>query len=165
MSTSTSTTHLEMMQRYADEFLQETESTTATTADLAEWAMRTGRWEPPRDVAMRLCKEEFGKALREQYIKDDAGHSVRAKHVCRITAGSKQQYLWADIRSAPRKHIEGSFRQRREQVVGDLRQLDRDNNYWHQLHPEQKPIQIVFDFTEDVAEGRFPGEYPPKNPR
>lgn len=158
-------TYLEALQGYADEYLQETNSVTATTADLAEWAIRTGRWTPPRDISMRLCKEDFARALREQYIKDEDGQPVRAKHVLRERMGDRQQYLWADIRQAPRKHIEGSFRQRREQVVGDLRQLDRDNSYWQKHNPTEKPIQIPLDFTEDVFEGRYPGKYPPRKPR
>jgi hypothetical protein len=163
--TKSAKTYLETMQGFADEYLRETNRMTATTADLAEWAIRTGRWTAPRDISMRLCKEDFGKALREQYIKNDAGQPVRAKHVFRERKGDTQQYLWADIRNAPRMHIEGSFRQRREQVVGDLRQLDRDINYWHQHNPKEKAIQIVFDFTDDVREGRYSGQYPPKKPR
>jgi len=165
MPTKTAKTYLEALQGYADEYLAETSSITATTAEFAEWAIRTGRWSPPRDIAMRLCKEDFARAMREQYIKDDAGQPVRAKHVCRERRGDQQQFFWGDIRSVPRKHMEGSFRQRREQVVGDLRQLDRDNNYWKKTHPDEKPIQIVFDFTEDIEEGRFPGQYPPRQPR
>jgi len=165
MSTRTAKTYLESLQEFADEYLAETGKVTARSADFAEWAIRTGRWSPPRDIAMRLCKEDFARALREQYIKDDAGQPVRQKHVCRVRRGDEQQYLWADIRNAPRRHIELSFRQRREQVVGDLRQLDRDNNYWLKNHPNEKPIQIVFDFTDDVEEGRFSGDYKPKQPR
>jgi hypothetical protein len=165
MITRSAKTYLEALQGYADEYLSATNSATATTAELAEWAIRTERWKPPRGIAMRLCKEDFARALREQYIKDDAGQPVRAKHVLRERKGDQQQYLWADIRNAPRKHIEGSFRQRREQVVGDLRQLDRDNNYWQKMNPNEKPIQIVFDFTDDIIEGRYSGQYPPKKPR
>jgi len=165
MSTHIAKTYLETMQHYADEYLAESGQITATTAEFAEWAIRTGRWQPPQDIAIRLCKQDFARAMREQCIKDDAGQPVRAKHACRLPSGDRQQYFWADIRNAPRTHIAMSFRQRREQVVGDLRQLDRDNNYWEKKHPGEEPIQIVFDFTDDVAEGRFSGQYPPKQPR
>jgi len=161
----TNKTYLEAMQGFADQFLAETNRIRVTTAELAEWAIKTGRWLPPRDIALRLCKQDFAKAMREQYIKNSAGQPVRSKHVCREKRGDKQQYFWADIANAPRNHIEGSFRQRREQVVGDLRQLDRDNNYWQETHEGQKPIQIPFDFTDDVVEGRFSGTYPPRKPR
>jgi hypothetical protein len=165
MITRTSKTYLESMQGYADQYLAETGQISATTAELAEWAIRTGRWIPPRNIAIRLCKEDFARAMREQYIKDENGLPVRAKHVCRESRGDTQQYLWADIRNAPRQHIAESFRQRREQIVGDCRQLDRDNNFWEKAHPSEKPIKIPFDFTDDVEEGRYSGEYPPKQPR
>jgi len=106
----------------------------------------------------RQCKEEFSKALREQYIKDDNGQSVRAKHVARIRKGDTQQHLWADIRFAPRGHMETAFQQRREQIVGDCRQLATDIEYYNGHHPGEEPIQLYFDFTDDVEEGMYSGE-------
>jgi hypothetical protein len=58
-----------------------------------------------------------------------------------------------------------AFRQRREQIVGDCRQLNRDISYYNSAHPEGKPIQTTFDFRDDVAEGEFSGDYPPSQPR
>ena len=137
----------------------------ATTREFATWAMQTGRWTPPPDLLLKKCQEDFAKALREQYIHDEHGRPVRAKHVARFVGGGEQQYLWADIRSAPKTHIENSFRLRRQQIVGDCRQLNRDREYWNKMHAKEEPIQLWFDFTDDVEEGEFPKEYPPKKPR
>ncbi len=63
----TSKTYLESMQGFADEYLAETKRVRITTAELAEWAIRTGRWMPPRDISLRLCKQDFAKAMRTIY--------------------------------------------------------------------------------------------------
>ena len=158
-------TYLEALQDYADEYLEEMDKTEATTEDLAAWAIQTERWEPPPDLVLKKCKDDFAKALREQYIKDSEGRPVRAKHVARRKSGGRQLYFWADIRRTSRKHMVSSFQLRREQIVGDCRQLDRDQNYWNTAHPNEKPIQLCFDFSDDVEEGRFATKYPPKQPR
>ena len=149
----------ETLQRFADEYFQEAGKPTATTKELAVWAIRTGRWEPPSDLVIKKCREDFSRALRDQHIIDTSGQPVRAKHVARITRGDVQLHLWADIRRAPREHMETAFQQRREQIVGDCPQLDRDVKYYNGLHPKSAPIQLVFDFRDDVEEGGFSGDF------
>lgn len=165
MTVKSAASYYEVLQQYADEYFADTGKATATTREIAVWAIQTGRWEAPPDLLLKQCREDFSKALREQYIKDDQGRPVRAKHVARVKRGDRQLHLWADIRSAPRKHIEDSFQLRREQIVGECRQLSRAKEYWNGAHPDQKPIQLVFDFRDDVEEGEFSGEYPPNKPR
>ena len=165
MLTISKTTYRESLQKHVDEYVEETGRILFTTAELGDWAIKTGRWEPPLDLALRQCRHDYSRAIREQYIKNEAGQPVRSKHSRRTKIGDRQQYLWGDIESAPREHIESSFNQRREQIVGECRQLDRDKEYWNDKNLGQLPIQLVFDFTDDVEEGRYPGEYPPKKPR
>ncbi len=156
--------YFELLQRFADDFFEQTNSETATTKDIAVWAIQTGRWDPPSDLILRKCREDFAKALREQHIADRYGRPVRAKHVARITRGDQQLHFWADIRRAPRHHMEVAFQQRREQIVGDCRQLKRDIDFYNESHPKARPIQMVFDFRDDVDEGDFPTEYPARKP-
>ena len=152
---SKSSGYFERLQRWADEYFEAHEQGPATTRDLAVWAIRSKRWEAPEDIVIRKCQEDFAKALREQYIPDGRGRPVRAKHVARVSEGHEQLYLWSDIRFAPRKHMEIAFQQRRQQIVGDCRQLKRDVDYFNEVYPIEPPIQMMFDFTEDVEEGEF----------
>ena len=168
MSSSTkriARSYAETLQNYADAYFAETGAETATAKEIAAWAIRTKLWVPPPDLALRQCREDFAKAMREQYIEGHDGHHVRAKHVARVRRGDVQLHLWADIRTAGREHMLIAFQQRREQVVGDCRQLKFDVDYYNDEHPTEKPIQMVFDFTDDLAESEFSGEYPPRNPR
>jgi hypothetical protein len=155
----------ETLQNLADEFIDVTGKQQFTVKELAVWSIRTERWEAPADLVLRKCCEDFSRALRDQHITDALGNSVRAKHVARLRSGDKQLYLWADIRNATHNHIETSFDQRRKQIVGDCRQLNRDNKYYQSIHPDRPKIQLVFDFRDDVDEGEFSGEYPPRKPR
>jgi len=155
----------EALQKHADEYVAETGIIEFSIADLSEWALNTGRYDPPKDLVRKKCREEYSRALREQYITGHDGQPVRAKHVRRVKRGDEQLYLWADIRVASRSRMLASLGQRREQVAGECRQIDRDKTHWNHLNPSENPIQIVFDFTDDVEEGRFSGDYPPKQPR
>lgn len=45
-----------------------------------------------------------------------------------------------------------SFQNRRRGIVGDCRQMKVDVDSYNDAHPDAEPIQIVFDFTMDLAE-------------
>ena len=147
-------TYAEAMQRDADCYFDD--HPLATTYELAVWAITTGRWEPPADLVLRRCKQDFACALREQHILGDDGQSVRAKHAARISSGDRQQTFWGDIRKAPPEHLRVAFQQRREQIVGECRQLSRDIDYFNKTRCSESPLQMVFDFRDDVEEGNFP---------
>jgi hypothetical protein len=49
--------------------------------------------------------------------------------------------------------MEKAFAQRREQIIGDCLQLRTDVDVYNDLNRGKQPeIQMVLDFTEDVAE-------------
>ena len=99
---------------------------------------------------MDLCAEQLARAMREEYIHDPQGRIVRAKHAARVSG--KQTVLWGDIRTASREHMVIALQQRRHQVVGDCRQLKADTDSYNENNNPGKPIQLILDFTEDVAE-------------
>ena len=65
-----------------------------------------------------------------------------------------QGTLWADIDTAPRPHMQKAFAQRRKQIVGDCVQLKTDVDVFNDKRPEDEPIALVLDFTDDVAEAQ-----------
>lgn len=158
-----SRSYAEQLQALADRYFSETSQGTATAKEIATWALANGHWDPPANLVLRKCREDIANAMREQYLKNDDGQPVRAKHVARFRKGDTQQHLWADVHTAPRSFMVRAFRQRREQIVGDCRQLSRDVDYYNTKHPSEAPIQTVFDFTDDVEEGRHSGDFAPAN--
>ena len=145
-------TYTEQMQRIWQFYVEAGEPLPATSRDVAAWAIRNGLWHPqPADVIAQ-CAEDLSRALREEYHTDAKGRRVRSKHAVRTAQGGKQLTLWADMRTAPRAHMELAFAQRRQQVVGDCVQLKRDVDSYNETHPEQPPLPLILDFTDDAAE-------------
>ncbi len=90
--------------------------------------------------------------MREEHIIDPQGRSVRVKHVARMKRNGEQLALWDDIRTAKPEHMEMALQQRRQQIVGDCRQLKNDMDSYNENRKPRRPIQIVFDFTNDLEE-------------
>src|SRR4051812_45884964 len=112
----------EQMQSLWKQYEDAGEPVPATAHDVAAWAVRKRLWIPqPADV-IDQCAEDLSRALRESYLTDRRGRRVRVMHAARVLKDGKQLSFWADIRTAPRAHMELAFRQRRIQIVGDCRQ-------------------------------------------
>lgn len=127
----------------------------ASKHQVAEWAINQGLWKPrPTDVISQ-CANDLAKALREEYKTDSKGRRVRTKHVVKSKKNGQLKFLWADIDSAPREHIEMAFAQRRKQVVGDCYQLKTDVDYYNDNNIGKTPIQVELDFTDDIAELQY----------
>ncbi len=140
----------EQMAALADRYQAATGRTEYTTKEVAAWALDSGLWEPHREGILRQLAEDLSRALREQYITDPQGRRVRSKHA--IRQEGEQGSLWADIKLATREHMAAAFQQRRQQVVADCRQLKIDVDSYNQNQNSGKPIQMIFDFTLDLAE-------------
>ena len=140
----------EQMAALAERFQAATGRTTYTTKEVGAWALDSGLWEPHREGILSQFAEDLSRALREQYITDPQGRRVRSKHA--IRQEGEQGSLWADIRLATRDHMAAAFQQRRQQVVSDCRQLKVDVDSYNQNQNSGKPIQMIFDFTLDLAE-------------
>ena len=67
-----------------------------------------------------------------------------------LTDGAED--AWGDARTAPRQFMEVAFQNRRQQIVGDCRQLKLDVDSFNENRNPDRPIQLVLDFTDDVAE-------------
>lgn len=64
-----------------------------------------------------------------------------------------QYTFWAIMGFAQHEHMEKAFAQRREQIIGDCVQLKTDVDAYNDINKDRRaPIQLVLDFTEDVAE-------------
>ncbi len=144
-------TYTEQMQRVVARYRVAEQPWPATMKRVANWAIENNLWHPQRDSLIRQCAEELAKALREEYMVDPQGRTVRAKHAARFDVDGEQQVLWADIRTADRKHMEIAFQQRRQQIVGDCHQLKLDVDSFNE-NANKGVIQMVFDFTDDLAD-------------
>lgn len=142
----------ERLQSLYHEFSVQNGRQAASSREVAQWAVQMKYLDLPRFDPFARLAEDFSKALREEYRTDAEGRRYRVNHSVRVTRNGVQMTLWADIRSATRKHMQSSFRQRREQIVGDCVQLNNDIEHYNSMNPEQPPIQMLLDFRDDVLE-------------
>jgi hypothetical protein len=120
--------------------------------DVARYAVeKLGMKLPePKDPLERLASE-FSKAAREENRYDKGtGRPYRVNHMYIDANG---QRLWLDIDGdAPRGKMLKSLTLRREQVIGDAYHMELDADHWNAAHAGDEPLQLVLDFTADVAE-------------
>lgn len=145
-------TYNEQLRAIIDQYREAGQPWPAESRQIAAWAIEQGLWKPYRETIVRQCAEHLARAMREDYIVDPQGRTVRAKHAARITRDGEQLILWADIRTADPQHMQIAFQQRRQQIIGDCRQLKIDVDSYNENAKPTRPIQMVFDFTQDLAE-------------
>ena len=144
--------YTEQLQRIVDQYIDAGQRCPASAREIAAWAISQGLWKANPSAVINQCADQLARAMREDYIKDPQGHTVRAKHAARTERGGEQLMLWADIRTAPRKHMQIAFQQRRQQIVGDCRQLKTDVDSFNDNRSKDKPIPMIFNFTYDLME-------------
>lgn len=142
----------EQMQQIFDRYTAEMDPSPVSLDQVAGWAIQNGLWKPaPRDV-VKLCMEDLAESLRQEKRTDAKGRRYRAKHSMRVSENGLQLTLWADIDNAPRSFMEKSFAQRRKGIVNDCFQVKQDVDHFNDEHSSEQPIQMILDFTDDVAE-------------
>jgi len=123
------------------------------TKEAVRWAVHEGLLDLPSIDPYEILAGQMATALREETAVNDRGQRYRVNHAVRITKGGIQHTLWAEMGFAPHEHMEKAFGQRREQIIGDCVQLKIDVDTYNRMKPENLPtVQLVLDFTEDVAE-------------
>jgi len=138
------------MQIIIRDYKEETGKTEVDMKDVALYAVRKGMKLPAPKSPLDRLASEFAKAARDE-IKHDTitGKPYRVNHAIPANYGM-QTHLWVDIDEAPRHYIHKSLINRREQMIGDGLQLTYDADHWNNIHPDEEPIQIPMDFTDDI---------------
>lgn len=137
----------------ADEFYKTTGRTTASTREMARWAITSGKWQRHKDAALKQCAQDFADALREDYGTDPGtGRRYRKRHVAPVKRGGQMVMQWGDIARVDREFMESAVRLRRNQCVGDLYQLKQDVDTYNERFNKGEQILLPLDLTPDVEE-------------
>lgn len=119
--------------------------------EVAKFAVSKGWPLPKPRTALDRLAEQFSAAAREETRRDEVtGKPYRANLAVTIWQGNTQMTLWTDMDEAPRPIAQKSFVQRREQTVGDVLQLTFDVMHWNRINPNDEPINMPTDYTDDV---------------
>jgi hypothetical protein len=148
------TTKNEQLQHAWHLFEKESGHLPASAREASIWAVNKGLISLPEVDPYDALADEMARALREEYATDREGRRYRVNHAVRVTRRGVQYTMWAMLQTAPREHMQKAFVQRREQVVGDLVQLQTDVDAYNAMHADAEPIQLVLDFNADVEERR-----------
>jgi hypothetical protein len=142
------------MQAIFARYQKEVSPDPADLRTVGKWAMDNSLWHPkPADVQASFARD-MADALQEETRIDKAGRPYRAKIAARVSNpdGGTPLFKWADIDLAPRSHAEKSFQQTRQQVAATCFHLRMGVDHFNAIHPEQPPIPLLLDFSEDVEE-------------
>ena len=140
------------MQFIIREWKQSTGNIEIDMHEVAAFAEKKGWPIPPPISGLDRLAKEFSQAAREETRQDSkTGRPYRVYHAYPVD-GRGQGMLWIDIDEAPRKIMVKSTVMRREQVVGDMVQLYLDLDHWNGNNPDEEPIVLPTDLTEDVKE-------------
>src|SRR5258708_3264704 len=130
--------------------------------EAVEWAVADGLLELPEVDPFDVLAGQMSHALREEYDTYANGQRYRVNHAIRVTKGGVQYTFWAMMGFAPHEHMEIAFTQRRDQIVGDNLHLKIAVDVYNEMNKGKRPsIQLVLDYTDDVAEKQIM-RMPPK---
>jgi len=145
---------IEQNLRIIDDYRDSGNPWPVTAVDIARWAIGQKLWDIGPSKLVRQCADQLAQAMRQEFITDPQGRRVRAKHVAPYNEQGHLFYKWDDMRTATHTHMEISFAHRRQEIVGDCRQLKVDIDSYNENYcpRDSRPIQGVFDFTDDLTE-------------
>ena len=86
-------TFSEQRQAIVNRHIEAGQECPASKRQIAAWAIVNKLWEPQRSTLIDQCAEELARSMREEYITDAQGRSVRAKHAARTKRDGEQLVL------------------------------------------------------------------------
>jgi len=145
-------TYLKQLQQIVSDYRATGQPWPATAREIAAWAIREDKWDMAPAAVEKKCAEEIADAMRELYFTDQKGRRVRALHPATVRRQGVLFTEWDDLRTASRKHMQISFQQHRKSIVGECRALKAAQDAYNDLHSDEPPLRVSFDFNMDLAE-------------
>lgn len=132
---------------------------------IAAWAYEQGLMKPTRKSVIDQLANEIGRAMRNEYMTDPQGRTIRRKHARRVevqteTGELKQMTIWDDIQTATPEHMQRSFQQRRNMTLADCFHHKQEVDSYNQNWNDGAPLKFTYDFNEDLEEKEMPTDYP-----
>lgn len=122
------------------------------TREAVEWGVERGLISPPTIDPMDILADQMSRVLREEVATDAKGRRYRVNHAVRIMKNGIQHTIWGSLGYTDAPHMEMSFTQRREQIIGDCHQLKTDVDVYNDKNKGSRQYMLDLNFTEDVAE-------------
>jgi hypothetical protein len=140
------------LQKVVEEYRESGQPWPTSARTMAAWAIARGLLQIGESDVIDRFANELARAMRDEYYIDPQGRSVRAKHCAKLRVNGESMTLWDDHRTADREFIAIALQGRRQQIVGDCKQLKIDADSYNDNMRPAEPINMVLDFTRDVEE-------------
>lgn len=155
---------MEFMQRDIAEYREHGMPWPTTRINIALWLIEHGKYDKSRESLLKMCARDVSRALREEHYTDPQSRRIRTKHAARFSEWNTdgeiiQQTFWGDVRTEPREFMERAFLQHRRQIVGGCVSLSNVVDSYNDNMCPDNPIQLLLDFTDDVADMKQSGEF------
>lgn len=149
-------TYKEQIRSIWKRYREEVSTSPVDLKGVAEWAIDNGLWRPrPVDLHASLAGD-LADALREEKRVDAKGREYRANVPVRTKPkDGPPLFMWADIDDAPHNHVVKSVQQERRSIASDCYALAMKADHYNDAHPDREPIQVHFNFEEDVEEAKI----------
>jgi hypothetical protein len=120
--------------------------------EMTVWAIQKKLWAPTMKTQMALLRAEISEAMQSAR-REYNGLKVRQYHCVqrRLDSGGVQT-LWSHIDVATPEFMEQSFGRRRQSEANRCYQLHSDIIYWNEKKNPGKPLEVLFDFRDDIAD-------------
>ncbi|MBI1776796.1 MAG: hypothetical protein HYR63_15735 [Proteobacteria bacterium] len=141
----------EQLQRLVSDYRASGQPWPASSQQMAEWAVSHDRYQLTRGMAISQCAERLARAMRLEHVRDHRGRSIRKYYAARMKRDGRQETLWGDLNSE-RPFMEVAVANRRNQILGECRQLKTDVDSYNERQSADRPIQVEFNFTIDLEE-------------
>ena len=83
MARNAGRSYAEQWQAIANDYFTGTARHTATSREIAAWAIKHGKWKPSPMLLLNKATEDVARAMREEYAIDPQGRRARVKHAAR----------------------------------------------------------------------------------
>jgi hypothetical protein len=146
----------EQRRRVVRYYKDETKITDVDMKEVVKWASARGliKLPPPPDPVDIEAKRFVDSAHEETRYDKKTGFPYCANVSYKHVEGDRQATLWADIDepTTTRDKVVANAVMRREGMVNDGLKLTFTLDHWNSIHPEEKPVTVVMDLTEDIEE-------------
>jgi hypothetical protein len=121
--------------------------------EVVKFAIDKGMRVPPSIPGEKRLEKAFRRAARaEEAYNPKTRRPFRVNHYFTALRSGVEIGLWDTIYKIPRTNMESSLKLRRQQMVDDGYHIESDQDQWNFLNRSEKPIQLIFNLTEDIAE-------------
>lgn len=163
-------TKAKAIQDIVNDYIADGQPWPADKRAIAVWAISRKRWDPSKKSMIDRCAEELATAMRQEMETDPQGRLVRAKNCATVVekdaqGRTVQKTFWFDRDAGTPDLMRRSLQQRRNGVLGEVKQLKTDCDSYNDNNIHGAHIQMSFNFESDLDELDQDSEYKPTFPK